>query len=111
MYLAQLGTINPPPGVLPVASGNPSSLVASIFRNGIMLFIIIAFAVAVITMILAGLKFITAGGDEKQVSAAWSQIYWGLIGLVVVVGAFAIIKLAETFFGLQIISSGFSLPR
>ena len=52
-----------------------------------------------------------ASGDEKAVSSAWAQIYWGLIGLVVVVGAFAIINLAETFFNIQIISGGFSLPR
>ena len=110
-YLAQIGTINPPPGTIPVASGDPSNLVASIIRNGIWLMIITAFIVAVIMMLLAGFKFITAGGDEKAVSSAWSQITWGLIGLIVVVGAFAIIRLAETFFRVQIISGGFILPR
>ena len=110
-YLAQIGTINPPPGTIPAAGGDPSDLIAGIIRNGILLLIIISFIVALIMMLLAGFKFITAGGDEKSVSSAWSQITWGLIGLIVVVGAFAIIRLAETFFRIQIISGGFLLPR
>ena len=111
MELAQIGTITPPAGTVPAASGDPSDLVGNIIRNGILLLIIISFIIAVIMILLAGLKFVTASGDEKAVSSAWAQIYWGLIGLVVVVGAFAIINLAETFFNIQIISGGFSLPR
>ena len=110
--LAQgIGTIIPPPGTIPVGGGSPQVVVANIIRNGITLFILVSFIIALIWMILAGVKFVTAGGDEKQVSSAWSQIYWGLIGLVVVVGAFAIIRLVEHFFRVQIISGTFILPR
>src|SRR4030042_3270719 len=106
--LAQIGTINPPP-TIPNPGGNPSGFVAGIIRAGILLLIIVAFIVFFIWTIFAGFRFIFSGGDEKNISGAWSQIYWGLLGMIVVVGSFAIIKLVETFFKVNIISGGFQL--
>ena len=108
--LAQLGTIHPPGGI-PTVGGDPSNFVGGLIRGVISFILLAGFIVAFLWIIFAGFRFITAGSDEKSVAQAWSQIYWGLIGLVVVVGAFAIINLAETFFNIQIISGGFSLPR
>ena len=107
--LAQLGTINPPANI-PTVGGNPSNFVAGLIRGSISFLLIVSFIVAFFWIIFAGFRFITAGSDSKSVSAAWSQIYWGFIGLIVVVGAFAIIKLVETFFGVTLISGGFQLP-
>src|SRR4030042_5617833 len=106
--IAQIGTINPPPGVRNV-TGDPSTFVAGIIRSAILFLIIVAFIIFFIWTIFAGFRFIFAGGDEKSVSGAWSQIYWGLLGMIVVVGSFAIIKLVETFFKVNIISGGFQL--
>ncbi len=103
-----LGTINP--GTLPIVNGDPTSFVASTIKAGISLLLIAAFIIDLIWTIIAGIRFITAGGDPKTVGQAWSQIYWGLIGMVVVMGSFAIIKLVETFFGVNIISGGITLP-
>lgn len=107
--LAQLGTITPPANI-PTTGGNPTNFVAGLLRGSISFLLIISFVTAFFWIIFAGFRFITAGSDSKSVSQAWSQIYWGFIGLIVVVGAFAIIKLAETFFGVTIISGGFQLP-
>lgn len=101
--LAQLGTIQAPPGVV---SGNPESVIVSIIRNGLRLFLIGAFVIFLIWTIIAGLRFIFAGGDSKSVGQAWASIYWSLIGMIVVLGAFAIIKLVEAFFGINILSGG-----
>src|SRR3990167_9378949 len=103
--LAQLGTIDPPLGI-PTVGGNPSNFVAGLIRGVISFLIIAGFIVAFFWIIFAGFRFITAGSDEKSVGQAWSQIYWGLIGMVVVIAAFAIIKLVETFMGVTIISGG-----
>ena len=112
-FLAQVGTINPPPGAVSIPPGQTeSSFVASFIRNGILLMIIVAFVVFFIWTMFAGYRFIFSGGDEKSISGAWSQIYWGLLGMLIVVGVFAIIKLVETFFGVTIVSSPtFSLPQ
>lgn len=106
---AAIGTINPGQSV-PSVSGDPSAFVASLIRNSISLLIIVAFILDLIWTIIGGIRFITAGGDPKTTGAAWSQIYWGMIGMVVVVGSFAIIKLVEIFFSVSIISGGFRLP-
>lgn len=102
-FLAQLGTIEAPPGVV---SGDPETTVITLVRNGITLLLIISFVVFLIWTMIAGLRFIFAQGDSKSVGQAWSSIYWSLIGMVVVVGAFAIIKLVEGFFGIHILTDG-----
>lgn len=111
MKLAQgaIGKINPPPGVVPVPN-DPTEFVAGIVRNGVSMLLLVAFIVDLLWTIFAGFRFITAGGDEKAVGQAWSQIYWGLIGMLVVVGAYAIIVLVEHFFELNIITGGLKLP-
>lgn len=108
-YGQGVGTITPP-STIPTVEGDPSDFVAGLVRAGIMLLVIVGFVVGLIWMIFAGYSFIFAGDDPKNISAAWSRIYWGLLGLVIVVGAFAIIKLVETFFNIQIISGPFQLP-
>ena len=104
-----LGTINTPPGTIPTTD-DPQKLTSSIIRSILELLIIVAFIIALIWNILAGLKFITANGDPKGVSEAWSRLYWGIIGLVVVLASFAIIKMVEAFFHIDIISGGLKLP-
>src|SRR3990167_5458859 len=94
-FLAQaVGTITNPG--LPDTGADPSVFVARLIKGGIQFLLITAFIVALIWTIFAGFRFVFSGGDEKSVSGAWSQIYWGLLGMVIVVGAFAIIKLIET---------------
>lgn len=110
MQLAQgIGTITPPAGI-PTTGGDPSSFVAGLIRASVSLLIIVSFVAAFIWIILAGLRFITASGDEKSIAQARSQIMWGVVGLVIVITSFAIIRLAETFFGVSIVSGGFQLP-
>lgn len=48
-------------------------------------------AVAVILLVYAGIRFITSGGDPKQVQAARQIITYAIIGLVLVLGSFGII--------------------
>lgn len=104
--LAQLGKIDVPQGVV---GGDPESTVILLVKNGIRLFLIVSFIIFLLWTIIAGLRFIFSGGDSKSVGQAWSSIYWSLIGMVVVVGAFAIIKLVESFFGVDILSGGVTI--
>ena len=103
-----LGKIDPPANV-PTVIGDPSAFVGKIIQNSLTLLITVAFVIALVWTMIAGIRFITAGGDPKTISSAWSQIYWGLIGLVVVLGSFAIINIVQTFFGVQILNN-FTIP-
>lgn len=48
-------------------------------------------ALAVIYLIWGGLQYLTAGADEGQVEKAKGTMTWALIGLLVVLGAYAIV--------------------
>ncbi len=107
---AGIGTITAPPELAKANPVDPQAYVAGFVRNGISLLLIVAFILSFLFTIIAGIKFVTSGGDEKAVSSAWSSIYYGFIGMLIVIGSYAIIRLIETFFGVSIISSGFQLP-
>ncbi len=104
-----IGTIDPFGG-LPTTKGNPTHYVASIISTFIDILLIVGFVLGIVWILFAGYRFITAGGDEKAVSSAWSSIYWGLLGLAIVVGSFAIIKMVEIFFNINIVTN-FTLPQ
>jgi hypothetical protein len=50
----------------------------------------------IILIILAGYKWMTAGGNQEKVSEAKSSIKSSIIGLIVVVGAYAIWELISS---------------
>jgi hypothetical protein len=43
-------------------------------------------------IVLAGIKFVTSGGDPKQVDSAKKILTFAIIGLVIVLSSFAIIN-------------------
>jgi hypothetical protein len=49
-------------------------------------------AIAVIMLIIGGLRFITANGDAKQVETARNTVLYSVIGLIVAMTAYAIVK-------------------
>ena len=48
-------------------------------------------AAAVLIIVIAGLNFVTAGGDSAKVAKARGTIVYALIGLVIAIGAEAIV--------------------
>ena len=73
-------------------------------------FLLIVSALAFFFMlILGGLKWITSGGDKSKVEGARSQITAGLIGLVIVFAAWAILNIVENFFHVNLRSFNLNL--
>lgn len=73
----------------------------SLVGGAVGLIIIFALIIAFFFLIIGGIKWITSGGDKAQVEAARNQITNALIGLAIVAGAWAIMKLIGFFFGLD----------
>lgn len=48
-------------------------------------------AVAVLIIVIAGLKFVTSGGNPQSVSKARSTILYAIIGLIVIIASEAIV--------------------
>jgi len=55
----------------------------------------VGFGVAVILLIVAGIKYMTSGGDAEKAGAAKGAIINAIIGVVIVVAAVFIIGLAQ----------------
>lgn len=62
-------------------------------------------------LILGGFQWITSGGDKAGTEAAREKITAAFIGLAIVITAWAIMKLIETFFGITIISGTIEIPK
>jgi len=51
-------------------------------------------------LVMAGISYMTSAGDSKKVSAANTRIINGLIGLIMAVAAFIIVRLLSQVLGL-----------
>ena len=78
--------------------------VTSIIGGAINLVLLVVALVFFFILIYGGLRWIMSEGDEKAVSAARNQITNALIGLAIVFAAFAIIKLIQVVFGVNIMN-------
>lgn len=89
---------------------SPINDIVKVIRGAIQFILVVAFVLAFIFLIIGGIRWIVAGGDEKAVAGARGMITAALIGLVIVLVAFAIIRLVEVFFEVNIISEGITIP-
>lgn len=89
----------------------PISNAVNVVRSIIRFILVVGFVLAFIMLIIGGIRWILAGGDEKAVGSARNMITGALIGLVVILVAYAIIRLVEIFFSLNIISNGVNIPQ
>ncbi len=75
-----------------------------IVSGAIRLILVIAALIAFIFLIIGGIKWVTSGGDKEKTANAQQTLTAALVGLVIVFAAWAIIRLIETFFGIQILT-------
>lgn len=76
----------------PVDTTGASDKVNSLLKTVINVFSIVVGVVAVIMIIVGGLKYITSGGDSGNVSSAKNTIIYALVGLVIVALAQFIVR-------------------
>ncbi|MBI5449638.1 hypothetical protein HY948_04985 [Candidatus Gottesmanbacteria bacterium] len=89
------GTVtNPLPkyGGIEGTAGKAGGLIL-LFSNILRLVFILAGIYAFLNLIIAGYQYISAAGDSKTLSAAWARIWQSLLGLVIIVGSFALAAL------------------
>ncbi|MBI4037498.1 hypothetical protein HY382_00455 [Candidatus Curtissbacteria bacterium] len=89
----------------------PINNIVTVIRGIIRFILVVAFIIAFIMLLIGGIRWITAGGDEKGVAGARNMITAALIGLVVILVAYAIIRLVEIFFKVEIISGPIQIPQ
>lgn len=63
---------------------------AIFITNILRLFFVAAGIFALLNFLVGGFGFINAGGDSKAIEKAWAKIWQSLLGLVLIVGSFAV---------------------
>lgn len=88
LALNPFGQVPPPPGVI-AHGGGPEGLIS--FLNVLLKLAVVAGGIyALISIIIAGYQFLSAGGDPKAIESAWARIWQSLVGLLFIAGAFVI---------------------
>jgi len=76
-----------------------------IVSNLINLVLVVAFVVFLFLLLLGGIQWITSGGDKESLAKAKGKITSAIIGIIIVICAWAILSLIRSFFGLEKITS------
>ena len=69
---------------------------ASIVTTAMNWFFAIAAILCVAIIVWAGITYATAGGDEEKVGKAKNRLIYGIIGVALIIGAYAITQLIKT---------------
>lgn len=77
--------------------------IPAVFKNLVDWALILAGVVAVFLIIVSGYKFISSGGDPKQVEGARQTLTYAIIGLLVVFLSFFIINIIAGVTGVECI--------
>ena len=54
-------------------------------------------ALSLMFVVIAGIKFVTSGGDPKKLASASSTLTYAIIGLAVTILAFVILRIVQFF--------------
>jgi len=71
------------------------------FNNLLTILLIIVIVLALFSIILSGIQWITSGGDEKGLEKARGRLKYSIIGLIVGLLSFFIIQFIANFFGVS----------
>jgi len=104
-----LGSIQPPTTAYSANSDNPSILlgagknIESFISNGIGVLTILGGIFCVFYFVMAGINWITAGGEQSKITKARDQMVQSIFGIVVIVASYALIGVIGTILGLDLL--------
>lgn len=88
-----------------VSSGDTALTAAETLISRIIGFLtVLAGIFFIIYFILGALSWVTAGGDQSKIQKARDQIVQGVIGLIVIVGAYAVVGIIGSVVGINILN-------
>jgi hypothetical protein len=80
------------------------SFFQKVVPNAIGLAFLIGSLIFFFIMIVGAIGWISSGGDKAAIETARSRITSAIVGLVVLLSLFALLKIIETFFGVNILT-------
>lgn len=88
--------------------GSEQITIGSIVGALITIVLIVAAVIFFFMLIIGGIKWILSGGDKAQTESARNQVTAAIVGLVIVFAAFAVGRLVQALFGINVFS--FDVP-
>lgn len=76
----------------------------ALIPNLIGLFFVVGAVIFLFIMVLGGIQWISSGGDKTALEGAKGKISNALVGLVILFSVFALVKVIESFFGIDILT-------
>ena len=90
-------------GLFSLESGG-STFLGLVLPKFIGLLFVFGVVVFFFVFLIGALSWIISGGDKAKVESAKARITSALVGLVLMLSTFVIVKLIESFFGIDILS-------
>lgn len=81
-----------------------ATFLEAVIRTGITIVFSIGFLFFIFMLLTGGIDWIRAGADKSQLEAARGKLSNALVGLVVLVAGFALIRLIEAVFTIDILN-------
>ena len=91
-------------------NSNPQSYTSNVISTVLTSLLIFGVIFFLVHLILAGYKMISSSGDAKKYEEAQHALRDSLIGIVIVLSVFVIIKVLLTIFGIDAGTTGLSIP-
>ena len=85
-------------GVNTTGGTSSKTSVASIIKTVVNVLLFVLGAVAVIMIVIGGIKYTTSGGDANGIKSAKDTILYSVVGLIVAMMAYAIVNFVITNF-------------
>ena len=79
-------------GVDSAQTGGKNTDGGDIIQSIVNLLLYITGAVAVIMIVIGGIKYVTSGGDSSQTKSAKDTILYAVVGLIVAIVAYAVVN-------------------
>ncbi len=76
--------------------------IEDVFKNVISVIVGLGFIAMLVMLIMAGIKYLTSGGEPKAIQAAHNTVTWALLGVVFMAIAWLILQLIRAFTGIDV---------
>ena len=88
-----------PSGIPRQLGGDLSTSGTQLFQTGVTWLLFVAATLAILVMMWAGIQWITSSGDPIKLASAKRRLLYAIVGLVIAVSAFFIVRLIITILG------------
>lgn len=87
-----------------INTNNPVGFFQKLLPAAIGMLFVVGVTIFLFMIILGAIGWISSGGDKAALEAAKGKISNAIIGVVVLLSTFALVKIIETFFGINILT-------